>query len=79
MNFADIAHDLLARALNQNNRPERLRFAGQHGKLFEDTLLPQRIDIISGVCDDLSAHITCLTTRSDLPLVELKGLPIVSL
>ncbi|MBW8828591.1 MAG: type VI secretion system tip protein VgrG [Burkholderiales bacterium] len=75
MNLFDIAHDLLARAFNQDNRPQRLRFSGQHGKLFEGMLLPQRIDITSGVCDDLTAHITCLTSRSDLPLVELMGLP----
>ena len=76
MNLSDIAHDVLSRAFNQNNRPERLHFSGQHGKLFEGALLPHRTDITSGVCDDTTAHITCLTTRSDLPLKELLGLPI---
>jgi len=76
MNLSDIAHDVLARVFNQNTRPERLHFSGQHGKLFEGALLPHRTAITSGVCDDTTAHITCLTTRSDLPLKELLGLPI---
>lgn len=76
MNLIDIAHDLFARAFDQDNRPLRLRFPSQLGKLFEGALVPQLIDIQDAVCDDLTAHITCLTARSDLPLTELLGLPI---
>lgn len=76
MNLIDLAHDLFARVLDQATRPLRLRFAGQQGQLFQDTLVPQRVDIVSAVCDGLTAHLTCLTTRADLPLQELLGLPI---
>ncbi|MBW8828939.1 MAG: type VI secretion system tip protein VgrG [Burkholderiales bacterium] len=60
---------------DQNNRPVRLAFAGQQGRLFQDLLLPHRIDITEAVCQGTTAHITCLTPRADLPLEELLGLP----
>jgi type VI secretion system secreted protein VgrG len=73
--LADLTRDLLAQALDQDNRPLRLAFAGQHGELFKGALIPQRVDITEAVCDGITAHISCLSSRVDLPLEELMGLP----
>ena len=76
MNLLEIASDLFARAFDQKNRAVRLRFVGQMAQMFEGTIVPQRVDITEAICDGVTAHITCLTTRADLPLEELMGLPI---
>ena len=80
MNFADLAslaRDFVAQSLDQHNRPLRLAFAGPHGQLFKGALIPQRVDITEAVCEGMTAHITCLSSRADLPLKELMGLPMV--
>ena len=76
MNLADIANDLFSRAFDQSTRAIRLRFGTQIGALFDGVLVPERIDITEAVCDGITAHITCLTTRADLPLRQLVGLPV---
>ncbi len=76
MNLLSLASDLFARAFEQGNRGIRLRFAGHLAQMFEGTLVPQHVDISEAVCDGVTAHLTCLATRADLPLQELIGLPI---
>ncbi len=65
-----------ARALSQDRSAIRLRFPDHAGQVFDGVLLPQRVHIAEGVCEGLKAHITCLTTRADLPLNTLVGLSI---
>jgi type VI secretion system secreted protein VgrG len=76
VDLSNIVSDALARVLGQETRPYRLRFAGKHGLLFQGALVPQRLDITEAVCDNTTAHITCLATRADLPIKELLGLPV---
>ena len=71
-----LAADAFARALSQDRSAIRLRFPDHAGKVFDGVLLPQRVHIAEGVCEGLKAHITCLTTRADLPLNTLVGLSI---
>ena len=71
-----LVRDLFARFFDQRFRAIRLRFAEPSSKLFEGALLPQRVEVTEGLCEGITAHLTCLTTRSDLPLPLLLGLPI---
>jgi type VI secretion system secreted protein VgrG len=71
-----LAADTFARILSQDRSAIWLRFPDQAGKVFDGVLLPQRLDIVEGVCEGVKAHVTCLTTRADLPLNALVGLPI---
>lgn len=81
MNVADagLAGDLLrsfaGQPLTDADRPIRLRLAGRHGPL-EGVLLVQRLDIAERLCEGLTGHLTCLSTRVDLPLQTFIGLPV---
>lgn len=61
--------------LDDRNRPLRLKLAARHG-LLAQVLMLQRIDIQEQLCGGITAHLTCLSTRADLPLSLFKGLPL---
>lgn len=62
-------------SLNDANRPMRLRLAARHGVL-DRALLIQRIDIDESLCGGLAGHVTCLSTRTNLPLRHFNALPL---
>ncbi|WKB50897.1 type VI secretion system Vgr family protein [Eleftheria terrae] len=79
MNLSDLTDALASvfaeQAFDEVNRPMRMRLAGRHGVL-DKVLLLQRIDIRESLCGGIEGHITCLSTRSDLPLQQFNALPL---
>ncbi|NML14924.1 type VI secretion system Vgr family protein [Azohydromonas caseinilytica] len=76
MNLHDLARDPLERFLDQGRRPIRLRFGQPVAPHFNGVLLPQQLHVSEGLCEGLRADITCLTTRADLDVQALIGLPV---
>lgn len=76
MNLSDLAHDVLARAWNQDNRAVRMRFPDQIGRVFDGVLLPQRVHGSEAMWEGITVHASCLTPRADLPLKAMTGLPV---
>lgn len=75
MNLADALQAFASGSLNQENRPIRLHW-GNAQTTLEQVLVVQRIDIIEGLCSGIEGHLTCLSTRSNLPLNAFIGLPV---
>ncbi|MFY0022261.1 contractile injection system protein, VgrG/Pvc8 family, partial [Acinetobacter baumannii] len=57
------------------NRAIRLHW-GKAQSTLEQVLVVQRIDIREGLYTGIEGHLTCLSTRSDLPLKTFLGLPV---
>ena len=75
MNLSDIISAIQSSTLTQINSPIKLQW-GSQDKALGASLLPQRIDIREGMFTGIEGHITCLSTRSDLPLNAFIGMPI---
>ncbi|WP_341313473.1 type VI secretion system Vgr family protein [Paraburkholderia sp. IMGN_8] len=75
MNSADLLRAFASGVLDQNNRPIRLQW-GHAQKALEQVLVIQRIDIREGLCAGIEGHLTCVSTRADLPLKAFIGLPV---
>ncbi|MFM0489688.1 type VI secretion system Vgr family protein [Paraburkholderia graminis] len=75
MNSADLLRALASGVLDQNHRPIRLQW-GRAQEALEQVLVVQRIDIREGLCSGIEGHLTCVSTRSDLPLKAFIGLPV---
>ncbi|SED44475.1 type VI secretion system secreted protein VgrG [Burkholderia sp. WP9] len=75
MNSADLLRAFASGVLDQNNRPIRLQW-GHAQKALEQVLVIQRIDISEGLCAGIEGHLTCVSTRADLPLKAFIGLPV---
>jgi len=75
MNLSEIISAIQSSSLTQINSPIKLRWGSQN-KALGQALLPQRIDIREGMFTGIEGHITCLATRSDLPLNSFIGMPI---
>lgn len=75
MNSADLLRAFASGVLDQNNRPIRLQW-GHAQKALEQVLVVQRIDIREGLCAGIEGHLTCVSTRADLPLKAFIGLPV---
>ncbi|WMY08001.1 type VI secretion system Vgr family protein [Paraburkholderia phenoliruptrix] len=75
MNSADLLRAFASGVLDQNNRPIRLQW-GHAQKALEQVLIIQRIDIKEGLCAGIEGHLTCVSTRADLPLKVFIGLPV---
>lgn len=75
MNLADALQAFASSALNQSNRAIRLHW-GKAQSTLEQVLVVQRIDIREGLYTGIEGHLTCLSTRSDLPLKTFLGLPV---
>jgi len=75
VNSADLLRALASGVLDQNNRPIRLQW-GRAQEALEQVLVVQRIDIREGLCSGIEGHLTCVSTRSDLPLKAFIGLPV---
>lgn len=75
MNLADALRAFASDSLNQENRPIRLHWGNAQSTL-EQVLIVQRIDITEGLCTGIEGHLTCLSTRANLPLNAFIGLPV---
>ncbi|AMO96168.1 rhs element Vgr family protein [Collimonas fungivorans] len=75
MNLADALQAFASGSLSQENRPIRLHWGNAQATL-EQVLVIQRIDITEGLCSGIEGHLTCLSTRSNLPLNAFIGLPV---
>lgn len=75
MNLADTLQAFASSSLSQENRPIRLHWGNAQSTL-EQVLVVQRIDITEGLCAGIEGHLTCLSTRSNLPLNSFIGLPV---
>ncbi|MFM0414372.1 type VI secretion system Vgr family protein [Paraburkholderia aromaticivorans] len=75
MNAADLLRAFASPALIQSNRSFRLHW-GNAQQTLEQVLIAQRIDISEGLCAGIEGHVTCLSTRADLPLNAFIGLPL---
>jgi len=64
-----------ASALDQNNRAIRFHW-GRHQDALAHVLVPQNIDLTEGLCAGIEGHLTCLSSRPDLPLATFLGLPL---
>nr|WP_235993683.1 type VI secretion system Vgr family protein [Paraburkholderia solitsugae] len=62
-------------SLTQANRAFRLHWGSAQSSL-EQVLIAHRIDISEGLCSGIVGHVTCLSTRADLPLNAFIGLPL---
>jgi hypothetical protein len=62
-------------SLTQSNRAFRLHWVSAQSSL-EQVLIAHRIDISEGLCSGIVGHVTCLSTRADLPLNAFIGLPL---
>jgi uncharacterized protein involved in type VI secretion and phage assembly len=62
-------------SLTQSNRAFRLHWGSAQSSL-EQVLIAHRIDISEGLCSGIVGHVTCLSTRADLPLNAFIGLPL---
>jgi len=62
------------KSLSTANRPLRLRLYHRDG-LFDDVLLPQRIQGSESICGGIHYRVACLATSPMLPLKELIALP----
>ncbi|WP_044531273.1 type VI secretion system Vgr family protein, partial [Herbaspirillum sp. B65] len=75
MSLADTLQAFASSALNQSNRAIRLNW-GKAQSTLDEVLVVQRIDIKEGLYTGIEGHLTCLSTRSDLPLKAFLGLPV---
>jgi len=75
MKLSDLASAFVSPLLSEANRAIRLRLMGQQ-PLPPGVLLAQRVEIDESLCGELTGHITCISTRTDLPLQALQGLAI---
>ncbi|MCP1571725.1 type VI secretion system secreted protein VgrG [Herbaspirillum rubrisubalbicans] len=75
MSLADTLQAFASSALNQSNRAIRLNW-GKAQNTLDEVLVVQRIDIKEGLYTGIEGHLTCLSTRSDLPLKAFLGLPV---
>jgi type VI secretion system secreted protein VgrG len=75
VNSADLLRAFASGVLDQSNRPIRLQW-GHAQKALEQVLVIQRIDISEGLCAGIEGHLTCVSTRADLPLKAFIGLPV---
>ncbi|WP_338642184.1 type VI secretion system Vgr family protein [Burkholderia pyrrocinia] len=62
-------------ALDQNNRAIRFHW-GRHQDALGHVLVPQNVDLTEGLCTGIEGHLTCLSSRPDLPLSAFLGLPL---
>ncbi|MDE0839999.1 MAG: hypothetical protein OSB41_13230 [Kiritimatiellae bacterium] len=74
MNSADLLRAFASPSLTQANRAFRLHWGSAQSSL-ERVLIAHRIDISEGLCSGIVGHVTCLSTRADLPLNAFIGLP----
>ena len=75
MNPTDLLRAFASGSLSQENRPIRLQW-GRSQSTLEQILIVQRIDITEGLCAGIEGHLTCVSTRVDLPLNAFIGLPV---
>jgi type VI secretion system secreted protein VgrG len=75
MSAADLLREFASPSLSQANRSFRLHW-GKSQQTLEQVLIAQRIDIREGLCAGIEGHVTCLSTRADLPLKAFIGLPL---
>lgn len=75
MDFSEILKTFAADSLDQQHRPILLRW-GSDRKLLEQVLVVQRIDVTEGLCTGIEGHLTCLSTRPDIPPNTFLGLPV---
>ncbi|CAE6819842.1 type VI secretion system Vgr family protein [Paraburkholderia aspalathi] len=75
MNSADLLRAFASPSLPQANRAFRLHWGSAQSSL-EQVLIAHRIDISEGLCSGIVGHVTCLSTRADLPLNAFIGLPL---
>ncbi|MGQ7940053.1 contractile injection system protein, VgrG/Pvc8 family [Paraburkholderia sp. D1E] len=75
MNSADLLRAFASPSLTQSNRAFRLHWGSAQSSL-EQVLIAHRIDISEGLCSGIVGHVTCLSTRADLPLNAFIGLPL---
>jgi type VI secretion system secreted protein VgrG len=75
VNSASLLQQFASSVLDQNNRSVRLRW-GPAEQALEQVLVVQRIDIREGLCAGIEGHLTCVSTRADLPLKAFIGLPV---
>ena len=76
MDLSEMARAFLSQALDQDHRAVRLAFGGKHGAVLDRALMPQVAHIREAACEGLTARIVCVSTRADLQLEQLKGLPL---
>jgi type VI secretion system secreted protein VgrG len=76
MDLLDLAGLFASQSLSDAHRPIRLRLAARHGGILGKVLLLQRIDIREALFEGITGHLTCLSTRADLPLKLFTGLPL---
>lgn len=75
MSLADTLQAFACTALNQASRAIRLHW-GRAQSTLEQVLVVQRVDIREALYTGIEGYLTCLSTRSDLPLSEFLGLPV---
>jgi type VI secretion system secreted protein VgrG len=75
MNISEIIGILQSSSLTTANRPMRLCW-GPKEALLGKALLPQRVDIREAMFDGIDGAIWCLSTRIDLPLNHIVGVPV---
>jgi hypothetical protein len=75
VNSADLLRAFASPSLTQANRAFRLHWGSAQSSL-EQVLIAHRIDISEGLCSGIVGHVTCLSTRADLPLNAFIGLPL---
>jgi type VI secretion system secreted protein VgrG len=75
VNPSDLLRAFASPSLTQSNRAFRLHWVSAQSSL-EQVLIAHRIDISEGLCSGIVGHVTCLSTRADLPLNAFIGLPL---
>jgi type VI secretion system secreted protein VgrG len=75
VNPTDLLRAIASGALDQNNRPVRLEWGSTQSTL-QQVLLLQRLDITEGLMSGINGHLTCVSSRADLPEKSFLALPL---
>ena len=75
MNPTDLLGAIASGALDQNNRAIRLEWGSTQSTL-QQVLLLQRLDITEGLMSGINGHLTCVSSRADLPEKSFLALPL---
>lgn len=75
MSDVQLFREALSGTLDQERRPVRLHWGKTQASL-EQALLVQRLEIAEGLMTGIAGHLTCLSSRADLPGNAFLGLPV---
>lgn len=76
MDITDLLTVVSDLILSAEARALRLRFLSSDTRSLNDVLLVQGVDLHERMNDGIQGHVTCVSTRADIPLDVLRGVPV---